>query len=582
MGNSRYGAALEPLSRLFGRGTITGLGEGALLERFAFERDEAAFEAIVTRHGPMVLGICRRGLDDPHDVEDAFQATFLVLVRKAGTLRESDQLAPWLFGVARKVTARTRSRSILRRGRERSGVELLSISALPDDDADRSELRSVLDEEIGRLPEKYRAPVVLCYLEGLTHDEAAQRLRCPVGTVRSRMSWARQRLRVRLDRRGLAPAGLLAGPGVLPTAAVPAALTQSTVAAASGTFLTTHAAGAAALAKGVLTAMFLKKLLLTTSALAAAGLLTTSAAVIARQGPAAAAASSSAEMQTLRAQNDALQGDVHALREDLKLLRQQLAEVQKTVGGRPAPPSANRPPNAMAEMMSGRLAPAPNPMMDMMSGMMSGTAPAAEPPKSTAPRAVASNHIIAVVAPESDRVFAKSNSLDGRWSLYRAQKGVKVSPVLGDSILPLQFEGTKITELAVYLASQGAMYDINLPPGGRINMGKGSPTAEGGKWYTHKIDPPAEGLTRPLILNGSGIYIIGTRIFGFSAFSGEWKDVTTKGKLTQVQGPFGTGFQDSEALYVFEANPGVWKRIDWASLEKEAAASKDQPANHNR
>ena len=196
MANARYGAVLQPLNRLFNRGTVAALGERALLERFVFERDEAAFEAIVIRHGPMVLGICRRGLDDPHDVEDAFQATFLVLVLKAGSLRDREQLAPWLFGVARKVTARARSRSILRRGREQNGGEALAVvvgSAASA--AERGELRSALDEEIGRLPEKYRAPIIHCYLEGLTHDEAALRLRCPVGTVRSRLSWARQRLR---------------------------------------------------------------------------------------------------------------------------------------------------------------------------------------------------------------------------------------------------------------------------------------------------------------------------------------------------------------------------------------------------
>ncbi len=174
----------------------------------------------------MVLGVCRRGLVDPHDVEDAFQATFLVLVRKAGSLRDAEQLGPWLFGVARKVTARARSQSLRRRAREHPVAAEARLVASEPNTIQHHELRSILDDEINQLPAKYRAPIVLCYLEGLTHDEAASRLGCPVGTVRSRMAWARERLRIRLDRRGFAPSSILAIP-------VPPALNVSTISAAA-------------------------------------------------------------------------------------------------------------------------------------------------------------------------------------------------------------------------------------------------------------------------------------------------------------------------------------------------------------
>ncbi len=192
------------------------MGAGQLLERFAADRDEAAFEALVSRHGPMVLGTCRRMLADPHDVEDAFQATFLVLARKAGSIRDADRLGPWLHGVARRVAARSRALS--------SPPEVASSEPAVEEPAVESpdllealELREVLDEELARLPEKYRAPLVLCYLEGLTHDEAAEHLRWPVGTVRSRLAGGRDRLRARLTRRGLAPSAAV--PAVLPSAA---------------------------------------------------------------------------------------------------------------------------------------------------------------------------------------------------------------------------------------------------------------------------------------------------------------------------------------------------------------------------
>jgi RNA polymerase sigma factor (sigma-70 family) len=185
---------------------ITAPGDAAadrqLLERFVFGRDESAFTALVERHGPMVLGVCRRVLNNAHDAEDAFQAAFLVLARKAGSLSRPDALGSWLYGVAYRTALEARARAAQRRARERELAEEPTVD--PSGDVVWGDLRPVLDAEINRLPDRYRSPFVLCYLEGRTNEEAARLLRCPKGTILSRLAWARQRLRDRLARRGVA------------------------------------------------------------------------------------------------------------------------------------------------------------------------------------------------------------------------------------------------------------------------------------------------------------------------------------------------------------------------------------------
>ncbi|HZY84554.1 MAG TPA: sigma-70 family RNA polymerase sigma factor [Gemmataceae bacterium] len=190
----------------------------ALLERFRIG-DAAAFEALVRRHGPMVLRVCRRVLGNPHDAEDAFQATFLVLAQKAGAIRKGASVASWLHGVAYRVSCKARAR--LARPRPMCGRPPAQGDAA--DEVSWREVRSVLDAELGQLPEECRAPLVLCYLEGLTQDEAARRLGWSGRTLRRRLGQGRRLLRARLARRGL---GLSAGLGavLLAEAAAPAAL----------------------------------------------------------------------------------------------------------------------------------------------------------------------------------------------------------------------------------------------------------------------------------------------------------------------------------------------------------------------
>src|SRR4051812_47938034 len=194
------------LQALFRDGSMGSCTDGQLMAQSLGEGDarEAAFRALVIRHGPMVLGVCRRILDDPHAAEDAFQATFLVLVKKARTLRNRDRVTSWLYGVAQRVARKARAESARRRVVE---SRLVPEVVHGDGDHAQAELRAVIDEEIGRLPEHYRLPLILCHLEGMRHHEAAERLGCPVGTVESRLSRARDQLRARLVRRGVAPVG---------------------------------------------------------------------------------------------------------------------------------------------------------------------------------------------------------------------------------------------------------------------------------------------------------------------------------------------------------------------------------------
>jgi RNA polymerase sigma factor (sigma-70 family) len=190
------------------------LTDAQLLTRFAEGREEGAFAALVQRHGPMVLGVCRRVLTDDQDAEDAFQATFLVLARRAGAIRDREAVASWLYGVAVRLAAKLRCQAGQRRARERQFLALQPSRPGPDllSFVIWQELKPVLDEELGRLPEKYRSPLVLCYLEGKSHDEAAAELGWPKGSMSRRMDKARTLLRDRLAQRGITlSAGVILG-----------------------------------------------------------------------------------------------------------------------------------------------------------------------------------------------------------------------------------------------------------------------------------------------------------------------------------------------------------------------------------
>ena len=244
-------------------GQGAGVGDGQLLERFVQERDESAFELLLWRHGAMVLNVCRRLVPRDEDAEDAFQATFLALVKKARSIRQRDGLAGWLYRVAYRAALAARARAKRIAGHEKPAP----VPELPAaEDQAWNDLRPILDEEVGRLPERLRLPLILCYLEGQTNEEAARQLGCPVGTVFSRLAKGRTILRTRLARRGLTlSAGTLAS--LLTQQVATASPAPALVAAAlkSALFIAGAQAGAvsssvASLTEGVLKAMFLKKL----------------------------------------------------------------------------------------------------------------------------------------------------------------------------------------------------------------------------------------------------------------------------------------------------------------------------------
>jgi RNA polymerase sigma factor (sigma-70 family) len=260
MATATLGTVLRHLHHLGPTRAGEDVSDGQLLDRFRRGRDEAAFALLLRRHGPAVLGVCRRVLRHEQDADDAFQATFLVLVRHADSVRATDSLASWLYAVALRTARRAKLDAARRRTREQRAAAMPTQQTPAEHDC--RELRALLDEEIAALPEKYRAPLVLCHLEGRTNAEAARALRLPLGSLSKLLARARGLLRGRLLRRGVAlsAAGLialLAGQA----GAVPPALARATLATALGGLTgAAVAAQVAALADGVTRTLFAGKL----------------------------------------------------------------------------------------------------------------------------------------------------------------------------------------------------------------------------------------------------------------------------------------------------------------------------------
>ncbi len=276
------------IEHVFQGKTVSGLSEWQLLARYLEDRDQIAFEALVARHGPMVRGTCRRLLGRHSDVEDAFQATFLVLVRRARSLGPRDAIGPWLHGVAARVSMRARSQAA-RRGRLEPITPEVAAVAAGSSHID-AELVAILDQEVNRLPAKYRSPIVLCYLQGQTHEDAARQLNWPLGTVKGRLARARDLLRSRLRRRGIAPSVAVLGASFArdATAALDHALLEQTVRTCMKVTLGQASIDAvsisiASLVKGALSSMILDKLKWAGVALVASGLALSGAVVVARQ-----------------------------------------------------------------------------------------------------------------------------------------------------------------------------------------------------------------------------------------------------------------------------------------------------------
>jgi RNA polymerase sigma factor (sigma-70 family) len=311
------------------------LADGQLLELFLAGRDEAAFEALMRRHGPMVLGVCRRLLRNNHDAEDAFQATFLVLVRKAGSLRSRELLANWLYGVAYRTALKARTMNAKRQAKERHA------GAMPHSESSASgadeALLEQLDHELNRLPHKYRVPVVFCELEGKSRKEVARLLGVPEGTLSSRLAYAKKLLSTRLSRRGVA----------LSVGAFAAVLSPTLRAS---TLKTVFSAGSVpaqvlALTEGMMKAMFLSKLRITVCAatlmlvagVGATGLTYRATAQQPAQSPAYGAARDNRpqadDLEALRLEIESLRRELRAMSVRVKELEGK-AEQRATTQGR--------------------------------------------------------------------------------------------------------------------------------------------------------------------------------------------------------------------------------------------------------
>jgi RNA polymerase sigma factor (sigma-70 family) len=318
---------------------IVELTEADLWERYVRQRDEQAFATIVRRHGPMVLAVCRRILRNEQDAEDAFQATFLVLVRRAAALRSPGTLASWLHGVARRTALEARATAARRRAREAAApVRAVMPDASPD------ELRPILDEELARLAEKYRIAVILCDLEDNTRKEAARQLGWAEGTVASRLARGRRILARRLARRGITAA-------VAVPACVSSALVSATVQGASCS--AAHARHIAVLAKGVLQAMTFTKLKTVATVVLIAGVLTFGVGAV---GSWSRAMEPAAAQDKEAAKRDRLQDQVQKLKRQLHEVQQQLTRIEQEAQARPRKDTSWRPDAFLASRFKYRIA----------------------------------------------------------------------------------------------------------------------------------------------------------------------------------------------------------------------------------
>jgi RNA polymerase sigma factor (sigma-70 family) len=481
--NNRMHVAIQELGTLFNEGAVGMLSDARLLDRFVERREASAFEAIVERYGSLVWGVCRRVLRDHHDAEDAFQATFLVLARKAASVMPREKLGNWLYGVAFQTAMKARATRAKRRVRERPAWEMTEPETVPDEHAD--EWLSRLDRELARLPEKYRMPIILCELQGRTHRQAAEQLGWPVGTVSGRLSRARALLASRLSRQEApltagALGGLLADD--LVRAGVPRELVRSTAHAASlstaGKAVTAGLVSAevATLTGEVLKTMLINKLTLTTAMLLVALALAAGGTSLTYRAYATEPANPKKGSENPKERPN----PAEAAKEDMPPPKDQPKFAEAAKEDIPKDPNrlagvdtkSSSPP---AETQQGVLQPA-----QFWFGGYSFTASPA-------------GNVAFAYSPETREVKAvRLNAAEGR--------PIKVTPkmVKGTCVVGLHLEGPKITRVAVF--------DI-----------------ESGKWSPLDLDEPASGVVQPMALgHGALAYPVGRSFYMYSSKTSTW------------------------------------------------------------
>ena len=499
-------------------GTVTGLTDAELVGRFLKgkgDASEAAFEAIVAKHGPMVLSVCRGVLRRSSEADDAFQATFLVLVKKAGSVKLEASLAPWLYHVARRVAMKARSAAWKRGTRETTGVDVDPVS---HSEIENSLLDAVplLYDELDRLPEKYRFPVVLCHLEGLSHEEAARQLDWPVGTLSGRLSRARDLLRTRLTRRGLgvAPAFVSGTFSLVKVSTVPPALLRSTTlsasALASGGIVSTSIL---VLMQGALTAMFVSKLKAAGFAVAFVFLIATAGTYVLGQSEGEKPEPPKSAPATKPASNPSN----ITPRADQNLLPRMRPENLPEIPGFPK----------MSEMRRN-----PRPFRQDM---------AARPQEN--PSTVYGYEIISVQSKDNRSISAMVIDV-GTWDTYQAQEGVHIFPISSNNVMALAVSGDDIRELAA----------ISTP-----NQGNAGPR-DYGKFIRHKLEKPVKGEIYPQVGPAMACYQIGNDVHAFSGATNSWASLATEGteppKVTQA--PKAIIVEQGDKVYVFGLNTGKW------------------------
>jgi RNA polymerase sigma factor (sigma-70 family) len=415
MVRERGGIVGQQLEVLWTSGTLTGMSDAQLVSRFTGVRDttaETAFRELVHRHGPMVMGVCRQILRRAQDAEDAFQATFLILVRKARSVQVRESLAPWLYSVAFRTAQRARASGA--RYRQGENEQLESIKAAPED-LSQFDLRPLIHEELGRLPDKFRSPIVLCHLEGKTHEEAARVLNWPVGTVSGRLSRGRELLRSRLERRGVAvTSGILGCSSWNLTELLPESVVDSTLSAATR-FVTAQSVSTSvqSLTHGVLKAMLLNKLKTVGLALLVVGGVSGGALAWARRA-------SESPIQTAQSQT---------------------APIAQSLGGALAPVAGTFP---------------------FSSPALAKNAPTLADFRDPIP-VFGTGSILLVETQDGKALEARSvDSEDVAWQKLAIPAGLKVTPVAGEDTLALMYKGESIAQLAAFSAYTGEWSTVQL------------------------------------------------------------------------------------------------------------------------
>jgi RNA polymerase sigma factor (sigma-70 family) len=339
MATGRMSEVIQHLRRSVLLRDGAGLTDGQLLSDYLGRRDEAALASLVCRHGPMVWGVCRRVLRNYHDAEDAFQATFLVFVRKAASIASRELLAGWLYGVAHQTALKTRATAARRKGRERHVTEMPEPAVTGQDHW--SDLQPLLDEELSRLPDRYRVLIVLCDLEGKTRKEVARQLGCPEGTVAGRLARARTMLARRLTQRGVVLSGGALAAVLSQQAAsagVPTSVASSTIKTASllaaGRAAATGAISVkvAGLAEGVLKSMLLTKVKGMIAVLLVLGIVTLGTGTLLSRGQAVEPPAGGRDREP--ANRDDLHDRVTELKQQLRRMQTEVARLEQETSPR--------------------------------------------------------------------------------------------------------------------------------------------------------------------------------------------------------------------------------------------------------